>query len=39
MVPGNGNKVCENSQKELRYKNKFGIIAVHGSENRRRGGL
>ena len=26
------------SQKELRFENKFVIIAVHGSKNRRRGG-
>ena len=29
----------KNSQKELRFENKFVIIAVHGSKNRRRGGL
>ena len=29
----------KNSQKELRIKNKFVIIAVHGSKNWRRGGL
>lgn len=27
----------KNSQKELRFENKFVIIAVHGSKNRRRG--
>ena len=29
----------KNSQKELRFENKFVIIAVRGSKNRRRGGL
>ena len=29
----------KNSQNELRIENKFVIIAVHGSKNRRRGGL
>ena len=32
-------KCVKNSQNELRIEYKFVIIAVHGSKNRRRGGL